>query len=262
MAEVEPRPERTPPIARPARQIQTPMIQRRPVAGRCGESAASSAMGDVIAASLNDVRTRASALLGLLLLPLLIAAPTALHASEFESQVLAELNRIRAHPQAYARELRRQQVAQTRYGDDAYDGGGGGMSQEDPDAVEDAIDFLMRQRPLPPLADDGRLAAAARAHVARQGPTGDVGHGAPGALGQRLQRAGLFAGLEAETISYGQRTPDEVIRQLVVDSRVPSRGHRLDLFGHGYQAAGVACGRHAEWGSMCVIDLAGAIVRR
>ena len=29
-----------------------------------------------------------------------------------------------------------------------------------------------------------------------------------------------------------------------------------------FQAAGVACGRHAQWGSMCVIDFAGAIVRR
>jgi uncharacterized protein YkwD len=107
-----------------------------------------------------------------------------------------------------------------------------------------------------------RIAAAARQHAARQGPRGDVGHGAPGSLGQRLRSAGLYAGLEAESISYGQESPRDVIRQLVVDSGVPDRGHRHDLFGRAYQAAGVACGPHAEWGSMCVIDLAGAIVRR
>ena len=124
------------------------------------------------------------------------------------------------------------------------------------------LEILMRQPPLPPLAHDSRLAAAARLHAVRQGPTGEVGHGRPGSLGERLQREGLFAGIEAESISYGQRTPREVVRQLVIDSRVPDRAHRKDLFGHAYQAAGVGCGPHAEWGSMCVIDMAGAIMRR
>jgi uncharacterized protein YkwD len=201
------------------------------------------------------MRVRVSACLGLL--PLFLAIPSPLHARGFEDAVLAELNRVRTHPQAYARELRRAEVAQARYG-----GRMRGMAQEDPDAVEDAIGFLMRQRPLPPLAHDRRLAAAARAHAVWQGPTGQVGHGAPGNLGVRLQRQGFYAGLEAESISYGQRTPRDVIRQLVVDSRVPGRGHRKDLFGRAFQAAGVGCGPHAEWGSMCVIDLAGAIVRR
>ena len=200
------------------------------------------------------MRARVPVLLGVLA-PLLVSLPTSLHAGEFESAVLAELNHIRAHPQAYARELRRGEVDRARYGEDP------GV-QDDPDAVEEAIDFLLRQPPLPPLARDGRLAAAARTHVLRQGPSGEVGHGPPGALGARLQRQGLWAGLEAESISYGQRTPREVIRQLVVDSGVPDRAHRRDLFGRAYQAAGVACGPHAEWGSMCVIDLAGAIVRR
>jgi uncharacterized protein YkwD len=136
------------------------------------------------------------------------------------------------------------------------------LAQEDPAAVDDAIDYLMRERPLPPLARDGRLAAAAREHVARQGPTGDVGHGAPGSMGRRLQSEGVYAGLEAESISYAQRTPRNVVRQLIVDSGVPDRGHRKDLLGHGFQEAGVGCGRDARYGSMCVIDLAGAVVRR
>ena len=106
------------------------------------------------------------------------------------------------------------------------------------------------------------MAAAAREYAARQGPSGEVGHGPPGSLGRRLQRQQLFAGIEAESISYGQDAPRDVIRQLVVDSGVPNRAHRKDLFGRAFQAVGVGCGPHAEWGSMCVIDLAGAIVRR
>jgi uncharacterized protein YkwD len=203
------------------------------------------------------MRARALAWLGLLLTPALFATPTPLHAGAFEDSVLTELNRVRAHPQAYARELRHGQVSLARYGDER-----SAMAQEDPDAVEDAIDFLMQQRPLPPLARNGRLAAAARSYAASQGPTGDVGHGEPGGLGRRLQSEGLYAGIEAESISYGQHTPRDVVRQLIVDSRVPNRGHRKDLLSGGFQAAGVGCGGHAAYGSMCVIDLAGAIVRR
>jgi uncharacterized protein YkwD len=186
-----------------------------------------------------------------------LAWPTPGRAAGFEEAVLDEINYARANPRAYARELRGEPAS---YSDD--DGYGGGHGADDPDAVADAIDFLMRQTPLPPLAVDERLAAAARSHVTRQGVRGEVGHGGPGALGRRLQAQGLWAGLEAESISYGQRTPAEVVRQLVVDSGVPSRGHRKDLFGAAYQAAGVACGGHAEYGAMCVIDYAGAIVRR
>jgi uncharacterized protein YkwD len=197
--------------------------------------------------------------LGLFIGPLfmLLAAPVPVHAGTFEDAVLAELNRVRAHPQAYARELNREQVTPSRYDEQTAD-----VEPDDPAAVEDAIDFLMRQSPLPPLASDERLAAAADAHAVSQGPTGQVGHGPPGSLATRLQRQGLYAGVEAESISYGQNTPRDVVRQLIVDSGVPNRAHRKDLLGRGFQAAGVGCGRHAEWGSMCVIDLAGAIVRR
>jgi uncharacterized protein YkwD len=98
--------------------------------------------------------------------------------------------------------------------------------------------------------------------VDAQGPRGDVGHGPHGSLGRRMESHGVWAGLTAESISYGQATPRDVVRQLVVDAGVRDRGHRKDIFGPAYQDAGVACGRHARWRFMCVIDFAGSIVRR
>jgi uncharacterized protein YkwD len=176
-------------------------------------------------------------------------------AATFEDRVLSKINQARAAPRAYAQELRRDEARDERYGYAR-------AAYVDDDATDEAIDFLMRQRPLPPLRADGRIAAAAAEHVRRQGPRGDVGHGAPGSLGARLHGHGVWAGISGESISYGQATPSEVVRQLVVDSGVPNRGHRMDIFARSYQAAGVACGRHAAWGSMCVIDFAGEIVRR
>jgi hypothetical protein len=54
---------------------------------------------------------------------------------------------------------------------------------------------------------DRRVAAAARQHTQTQGARGDVGHGAAGALGQRLRGQGVWAGLSAENISYGLDDP-------------------------------------------------------
>jgi cysteine-rich secretory family protein len=178
-------------------------------------------------------------------------------AGGLEAAVLAEVNFARTHPTEYARLLRR----------DARDGGPQGYSEignEDGRALAEAIDFLMNQRPLPPLSPNEALAAAARSHAAAQGRTGQVGHVSPGGatLGQRLQAHGVFAGLSAENISYGYENPREVVRQLIIDSRVPNRGHRQNIFGAHYQAAGVSCAPHREYGEMCVIDFAGAIMRR
>ena len=57
-------------------------------------------------------------------------------------------------------------------------------------------------------------------------------------------------------------SPEDVVRQLIVDSRVRNRGHRRDIFSRGFQVAGVGCADHARYGAMCVIQYAGAIVAR
>jgi uncharacterized protein YkwD len=177
-----------------------------------------------------------------------VVNPTIARAADLEEAVLDEVNYVRARPAEYARELRHAP-------DWAFE-------QEEAGAVEEAIDFLERQPPLAPLRGDPRLDAAARVHAQAQGARGDVGHGAAGSLGGRLRTAGIFAGLCAENISYGSDDARAIVRQLVIDSRVAGRGHRRNIFSSGYSAAGVACGAHRQWGSMCVIDFAGAIVQR
>lgn len=196
----------------------------------------------------------APAVAGLLLLLAATPAPTSVRG--LDDAVLDEINYARQHPRQYARELQRIDAG-WRPDDRRY-------AADDPQDVEEAVDFLMRQSPLPPLRRDERLSEAAFDHAATQGPRGQLGHTGPRGetLGQRLQRRGLWAGMSAENISYGYDDPAGVVRQLIIDSGVANRGHRLTIFGHGYQAAGVGCARHAVYGAMCVIDFAGAIVQR
>src|SRR5262245_41836128 len=78
---------------------------------------------------------RASVWLGLIFAPALMAIPTPSYGGSFEDAVLAELNRVRAHPQAYARELRRQEITPARYDPgDPYAADDGGWDDDDPDA--------------------------------------------------------------------------------------------------------------------------------
>lgn len=131
--------------------------------------------------------------------------------------------------------------------------------RSDPHAVAETIAFLRRQAPLPPLSDDVRLDYAALDHVKVQEASGEVGHGPKGDLTRRLRKQALWAGMAGETISYGQKSARDVVRQLIIDADVPDRGHREILFSDGFLLAGVACGQHAAWGSMCVIDFAGGL---
>jgi uncharacterized protein YkwD len=169
---------------------------------------------------------------------------------------LQELNFARTRPAQYARVLL-QEAESPRSAASSF-------AYEDRGALDEALDFLRRQVPLAPLRLNIELAAVALDHAQAQGREGGFGHvGSDGAsLSDRLHRHGVWAGLAAEDISYGYQTPRDIVRQLIVDSGVPGRGHRNNIFGSAYQAVGVGCGGHRVYGAMCVIDFAGALVRR
>jgi uncharacterized protein YkwD len=133
-------------------------------------------------------------------------------------------------------------------------------TREGVSAVDEAIDFLERQRPLPPLSRGDLLALAAQDHADDQGAAGATGHrsGDGAGPGDRVRRRGgdIYVG---ESISYGHADATAVVRQLVVDDGVPGRGHRTLLFKNDFRFAGVGCGEHSRYGYMCVVDLAATV---
>ena len=179
-------------------------------------------------------------------------APAAVRPSvapSVDDALLAEVNFARAHPQDYARRLLLQPVS---------DWERGLADRTDPAAVAEAIDFLMRQTPLPPLRADERLAAAALEHVAAQGAAGHTGHESANgeAFDARLRRHGVDARMWGENIAYGPARPSDVVRELIIDSGVPDRGHRRNIFYATFETAGVSCGPHRDYAAMCVMDFA------
>jgi len=185
----------------------------------------------------------------------LVGAATA-HAAapSLEAKVLAEVNYARTHPADYARVLR-------DYRDHPDDGE---SSIEGPAALDEAIDFLERQTPLPPLKPDVKLGRSASGYALDQGPGGLTGHVSPdgATLSDRIHRQQVWSMSAAEAISYGYENPRDVVRQLIVDDGVSSRGHRKILFDGTLRFAGVGCGPHRVYGAMCVIDFSGPMLAR
>jgi uncharacterized protein YkwD len=174
-------------------------------------------------------------------------------------KTLAEINLARTDPSGYAdflRELRRQFRGSSYLlpGTQAMV-----MTKEGVKGVDEAIRFLMRQKPLPPMAWSAGLAAAAAELAEEEGESGAVGHlgRTSGGPKERIERRGEWQGRIGENICYGPDDARQVVMDLIIDDGVPDRGHRKNIFSRAFGRAGAACGPHPGFGTVCVIDFAG-----
>ena len=178
--------------------------------------------------------------------------------------VLAEINAARANPAAYADRLR--QFRAYYHGKLLQEPGHGVgvLTNEGVAAIDDAIAYLMRQKPMPALEPSAALARSAARYAADAGPAGLTGHvGTDGStMPERMRAVGIWAGASAEDIALGYDRAAAIVRQLIIDDGVATRGHRTAIFDPGLTIAGVGCGPHKIYRFMCVVDFAGALMAR
>ncbi len=179
--------------------------------------------------------------------------------ADLDDDVLQEINLLRANPAAYAAHL---DVWRARFTDTLMlrPAGLPIRTTEGVAPVIEAIAVLRATPPLPPLSPSTALALAARDHVRDQAASGAVGHrGSDGSTSfHRISRHGRSAGRSAEVIDYGWANARDIVLDLLVDDGVADRGHRKNLLLAHYALAGAACGPHARYGVMCVVEVAEA----
>lgn len=178
--------------------------------------------------------------------------------SELEKDVVVELNKCRTDPARYADEVLVPFLE--RMGDDGVYvdlQGLNNMTNEGRSAVQEAIDALKSQKPLPMLLPNQDLSLAATDHCEDQGPKGNWGHDSSdgSSVADRVKRYNSDLTYIGENISYGESKGFDIIRQLIVDDGVPSRGHRENIF-RDYKYVGVGFGSHKKYRYMCVLDFA------
>jgi len=194
---------------------------------------------------------------------LALTSPASALGQKLTLQVLEEINLARTEPRTYAGLLRN---FRGRFQGKFYVLPGSTSTSttrvetsEGVKAVDEAIKFLARQKPLLPLTWSDGLAAAAAELAKDQGRSGATGHFDRQSRGprERIERHGKWERQIAENIGYGPEDPRSMVMQLIIDDGVPNRGHRENTFSPSFSAAGVAWGPHPRFRNMCVIDFAG-----
>lgn len=188
-----------------------------------------------------------------------LAAPAKAMDRQLSEKILSEINLARCEPHTYAEYLRE---LRGRFQGIFYAQPGIAtrvQTSEGVKAVDEAIKFLSSQKPLPPLTWSKGLAAAAYELADEQSRSGDTGHVGKKtrSMQERIERHGRWEHRIAENIGYGPEDPRNMVMQLIISDGVPNRGHRKNTFNMAFNTAGVACGPHPEFESMCVIDFAG-----
>ena len=104
-------------------------------------------------------------------------------------------------------------------------------------------------QPLGILKPDSACYVSAHCHAATTGKTGYVGHDRQSADCRKKQH------YQGECCDYGSPDPITTVLALLVDSDVPSLGHRRNCLG-SYTKIGVSTGPHKTYSTMAVLDFA------
>ena len=192
--------------------------------------------------------------------PVAGAARSTVDYRRLESEVVAELDAVRANPRTYVPYLTQ---LRSMFNGKLLSRPGWPVPVETVEgaaAVREAIGALNAQAPEPQLTAVGGLMSSAGDLANDQARTGATGHTSSDGAGpaQRIARYGTWGVSYAENVDYGAFTSGrEVIEDLIIDDGVPDRGHRRNIFDPSARVVGVACAPHPKYGSVCVIDQAG-----
>ncbi|MEL7405961.1 MAG: hypothetical protein AAFN00_03215, partial [Cyanobacteria bacterium J06558_2] len=150
-------------------------------------------------------------------------------AATLESAILSEINRARTNPQGYALWLEEQR----QYYDGIWlrlPGEKATRTNRGRKALEEAIAFLKKQQPLPPLEISEKTANKAT-----------------------LELENFATANNIQFFSYGRKTAEGIVMGLVVDDLFPDRRRRQSLLSPDAEDTGVVCQPHPQYAKVCAI---------
>lgn len=153
-------------------------------------------------------------------------------------EILAEINRVRTNPQAYAEWLE----ARKQY----FEGTVLKLPGEKPirtnrgkEALEEAVALLKKQSPLPQLSSTSELAGMAQEQISIV----------------TSRQANL--NLQDKTVSYGKYTAEGIVMQLVIDDGNRFRLNRQKILNPNIRSVGITCQAHEQYDNICAIAYEG-----
>jgi uncharacterized protein YkwD len=135
------------------------------------------------------------------------------------------------------------------------------ITQEGPTALQNAIEFLRKQKPIFPLTYDVPLSNASQSHaddISVNGIDGPIGSDGK-SNEDRVNNYVKWDKAIAENIDFGNRTAEDVMLSLLIDDGDEERVHRNVMFNKQLKYFGVGVSEHKEYGICVVIDYIGQI---
>ena len=180
-----------------------------------------------------------------------------------EKQILDEINFARAKPSEYLKlllEFRGNYKGKEIHFPD----GRILVTNEGVAALDDAINFLRRVQPAPPLEIREGMIQAARIHATDLVTNNRSGHqGSDGSRPQdRFSRYGTWNNTVGENIVYDCRNSRNDVILMLIDDGTANRGHRKNLFKGDFGVIGVATGKRPDASAISVITFAGGFNER
>lgn len=122
--------------------------------------------------------------------------------------------------------------------------------------VKSLIRDLKRAKPVREISAKSDLAKMAKRHRVDIGNNGISSHTGSKHQTFKKRSKGLmrsYYGM-AENIGFGYNSAFENVIELLIDSDVPSLGHRKTILNGQFNCSGVSMGYHSDYGTCCVVD--------
>jgi len=181
--------------------------------------------------------------------------------SQFEQQLLEEINSARKNPAAYVSLLLEYR---TYYKDKSVRFPDGRVleTNEGVAALDDAIAFIRSLKPVAPLEVRQGMMSGAKLHLDDMNKSGRFGHiGSNGSKPEdRLNLFGTWQESVGENIVYDSRSARNDVIGMLIDDGTATRGHRKNIFKSEFRVIGIALDPQSKERRMAVITFAGGFV--
>eukprot|EP00826_Nyctotherus_ovalis_P003742 TRINITY_DN10771_c0_g1_i3.p1 TRINITY_DN10771_c0_g1~~TRINITY_DN10771_c0_g1_i3.p1 ORF type:complete len:198 (-),score=46.34 TRINITY_DN10771_c0_g1_i3:179-772(-) len=127
--------------------------------------------------------------------------------------------------------------------------------------VNDAVDFMKSQEPLPVIVSHQGLQRAALEYAEDLVESGDFStphiDSQDCTPAQRIARVMHWAKMAGECIEVGSTTATDIMASLIIDDGNEERSNRKVLFNRDARLGGVVCIPHSVFGVITVVDIVG-----
>ena len=180
---------------------------------------------------------------------------TAATQSVLEQEIIAQMNRARTNPSAYADWLEgmRQYYKDTLL---RIPGRTIVLTKEGVSALDEAINVLRQTEPLLPLTVFNGMSLATN-DLVQEGINAERQIAIEtNKVEDKIALYGITRGKRGENISYGGGSAQDIVMLMIIDDGVASRIHRQNILEPNYNAMGIACDIHRVFGNLCAIAYA------